>query len=268
MLQAEIDEDGGSTLAPNLRALAILEAVAAAGSSVTPADIQRTVGLPRPTIYRLMQSMEAAGFLSRDIDGKRYAPSRRSRLLAINTLSSNRLRAARLEVLRKLSEEIGETCNIAVPDRTSMIYLDRYETSWPLRIELPIGSSVPLHCTASGKVYLSQLRAEQRRVTIENMTLTPRAKNTIQRNELLAAEIVLTKKQGFAVDDEEFLDGMIAIGVPVLGPNKRMFCTLSFHAVKQRMSLNKALAYVPILKSAAEELSKLADRPDDESVDS
>ena len=260
MESAEPDE-GADPLAPNLRALAILEATAAAGTSVTPAEVGRAVGLPRPTAYRLMHAMEAAGFLSRDLDGKRYAPSRRSRLVAINTLSSDRLRAARLAVLRTLAEEIGETCNIAVPDRTSMIYLDRFETSWPLRIELPIGSAVPLHCTASGKVYLSQLRAKQRQITIDKMPLTPHTSKTVQQSALLAAEIALTKRQGFAVDDEEFLDGMIAVGVPVLGPNRRLFCTLSFHAVKQRMSLDRALTFVPLLKSASNELAKLAERP-------
>jgi len=234
-----------------------LEEISKAGVPVSGADIQRTLGLPKPTIYRLLQALEVEGYLTRDLDGKRYAPSQRSRLMAINVLSSTRLRAARLEVLRKLSKEIGETCNIAVPDRNSMIYLDRYETSWPLRFELPIGSSVPLYCTASGKVFLSHLRAKQRQVTIEAMALTPHARNTIKSNHLLAAEIALTKRQGYAVDDEEFIDGMIAIGVPVLGANCRLFCTLSFHAVKQRMSLEKALSYVPLLKAASKELTKL-----------
>lgn len=266
MLAKHVEMSGSSALgkslqdeklAPSLRSLAILEEISKAGVPVSGADIQRALRLPKPTIYRLLQALEAEGYLTRDLDGKRYAPSQRSRRMAIDVLSSTRLRAARLEVLRKLSDEIGETCNIAVPDRNSMIYLDRYETSWPLRFELPIGSSVPLYCTASGKVFLSHLRAKQRQVTVEAMALTPHARNTIQSTELLAAEIMLTKRQGYAVDDEEFVDGMIAIGVPVYGPSRRLFRTLSFHAVKQRMPLQKVLTHVPLLKAAAERLSRL-----------
>jgi len=114
-------EDKGSDLAPSLRSLAILETMARSDAPVSGADIQRALGLPKATIYRLLQSMEAAGYVSRDLDGKHFAPSQRSRHVAIQTLSSTRLRAARLEVLRKLSAEVGETCNIAVADRNTMI---------------------------------------------------------------------------------------------------------------------------------------------------
>ncbi len=44
------------------------------------------------------------------------------------------------------------TCNIATPDRDGMVYIDRVETKWPLRIQLPIGTTVPFHCTASGNL--------------------------------------------------------------------------------------------------------------------
>jgi DNA-binding IclR family transcriptional regulator len=71
--------------------------------------------------------------------------------------------------LRQLSEEVGETCNITIPDGSQMRYLDRVETHWPLRLEFMIGTKVPLHCTASGKLFLSQLPGEQMSSLIENL---------------------------------------------------------------------------------------------------
>ena len=64
----------------------------------------------------------------------------------------------RQTVLNALAEDVGETCNIAMPERHAMVYLDRVETKWPLRIQLPVGTEVPFHCTASGKMYLSSLK--------------------------------------------------------------------------------------------------------------
>ena len=70
----------------------------------------------------------------------------------------------------------------------------------------------------------------------------------------LEAEIRLSKQQGYAVDYEEFVDGMLAIAVPVRGHHRRLLFTLSFHAPIQRMSLNRARGFVPLLKEAAKEL--------------
>lgn len=142
----------------NLRLLMVMEEVAKRGVAVKPTDLIDALGLPKPTVHRLLQTAEAEGFLQRDLDGRSYGPGPRLRALAVHTISSEHLRTARLIILRSVAEEVGETCNLATADREGMTYLDRVETEWPLRIQLPIGSQVPFHCTASGKMYLSTLR--------------------------------------------------------------------------------------------------------------
>lgn len=158
----------------NLRLLLIFEEVVAAGVPVTPSTIGDALGLPKPTVHRLLQTAEAEGFLQRDLDGRSFGPGPRLNRLALNTLSSHRLRTARLAVLQALANDLGETCNIATPDREGMIYLDRVETKWPLRIQLPIGTQVPFHCTASGKIYLSHLTAPNMARFLASYDLSPR----------------------------------------------------------------------------------------------
>ncbi len=135
----------------------LLEEIARVGVPVTPTTANEVLGLPKPTVHRLFHRLEEEGFLQRDVDGRSYAPGQRMRKLSANVLSSTRLRTVRLAILNALTEEVGETCNLATPDRDGMIYLDRVETKWPLRIQLPVGTTVPFHCTASGKMYLSTL---------------------------------------------------------------------------------------------------------------
>ena len=242
---------------PAMRALNILSAVAKAGEPVSLAELQRKLDLPKPTLHRLLLAMEAEGFLQRHIDGRKFAPSANAREMSVNIIASSRVRAARLAVLRNLSETVGETCNIAIPDRDYMVYLDRFETSWPLRVQLPIGTKVPFHCTASGKVYLSSLRRNQRQLILQSTDFQEYAKNTLMSADLIEAEMQISKGQGYAIDDQEFVDGMIAVAVPVKAPNGRLACTLSFHAPIQRLSLEKAREFVPTLKSKAKELELL-----------
>jgi DNA-binding IclR family transcriptional regulator len=245
------------TIPTNLRLLLVLEEVARAGVPVTPTDVNAQLGLPKPTIHRLFATLEHEGFLQRDIDGRAYSPGRRFRHMATGVLSSLRIRAARLAVLRKLSAAVGETCNIALPDRESMIYLERIETEWPLRIQLPIGTAVPFYCTASGKMYLSTLPKSHLERYATSVTLSANTDNTITDPDTLIQAVATVRKNGYSLDDEEFMDGMIAVAVPILDSNGRLVATLSFHAPTIRFSIEKALEFLPALRGSSADLASL-----------
>ncbi|WP_164659127.1 IclR family transcriptional regulator [Tropicibacter sp. Alg240-R139] len=241
----------------NLRLLRILEEVARLGVSVKPADLIDTIGLPKPTIHRLLQTAEAEGFLQRDMDGRSFGPGDRLRALAVNTMSSERIRTARLAIMKAAAEEIGETINLATPDREGMTYLDRVETKWPLRIQLPVGTQVPFHCTASGKMYLSSLRPATLNGVLSAKPLEKLTEQTTTDPELLRQELTETRERGYSQDNEEFMTGMAAIAVPILDPQNRMLATLSVHAPVMRCSLEQIVDFIRPLQQAAAKLSDL-----------
>jgi IclR family acetate operon transcriptional repressor len=241
----------------NLRLLLLLEEVSRAGVPVTPADLTEALGLPKPTVHRLFNTAEEAGFLQRDIDGRSYGPGPRLRRLSVNTLSSQRLRTVRLSILNAVVEKMGETCNIAVPDRECMVYLDRIETKWPLRIQLPVGTKVPFHCTASGKMYLSSLNPRYLDRYLASRELEEHTDRTITDTAALKAELIKTRKRGYSTDDEEFMESMVAVAVPIIDDQGRLVSTLSAHAPLQRHDLDALVANVGTLKSAAQQLSEL-----------
>lgn len=241
----------------NLRLLRILEEVARLGVSVKPADLIDAIGLPKPTIHRLLQTAEAEGFLQRDLDGRSYGPGDRLRALAVNTMSSERVRTARLAIMKGAAEELGETINLATPDREGMTYLDRVETKWPLRIQLPRGTQVPFHCTASGKMYLSTLKSATLNGVLSAKPLEKLTDKTITDPATLRRELAETRKRGFSQDDEEFMTGMAAIAVPILDPQSRLLATLSVHAPVMRCSLEDIVGFLGPLQDAAAKLSEL-----------
>ncbi len=136
-----------------------------------------------------------------------------------------------------------------------MVYLDRVEAEWPLRTQLPIGTRVPLHCTASGKLYLSSFPATQQRRLVGALPLERHTPKTITDTEDLLAELERIRDSGIGTDDEEFIAGMTAVAVPLLGKKGRVVGTLACHAPSVRMSIEVALGYVPVLRQAAEALS-------------
>lgn len=257
-------ENGRDTIPTNLRLLMILEEVAKAGVPVTPTDINDVLALPKPTIHRLFSTLEAEKFLQRDIDGRTYSPGPRMRSMASGILSSLRIRTARQAILQRLSRQIGETCNIALPDRDAMIYIERVETEWPLRIQLPQGSRVPFYCTASGKMYLSTLTSSHLARYLNAAELTPRTPHTITDRKALRAEIATIARQGRSMDREEFMTDMVALAVPILDSHNRLMATLSFHAPTQRLDATHMLDHLGALQRASRDLSQLVrgDIPD------
>ena len=252
-----MDGDDAGTIPTNLRLLLVLEEIARVGVPVTPTEINATLGLPKPTIHRLFSTLEGEGFLQRDMDGRTYSPGPRLRTMAGGILSSLRIRTARQAILKRLSGEIGETCNIALPDRDAMIYLERVETQWPLRIQLPIGTRVPFYCTASGKMYLSTLARSHLERYLSATDLVARTPNTLTDPDALLTEIQLVRDQGYSLDREEFMEDMIALAVPILDVNDRLMATLAFHAPTQRFSIAQALEFLDAMRAAAADLSKL-----------
>ncbi len=136
-----------------------------------------------------------------------------------------------------------------------MLYFDRVETHWPLRVQLKIGSRVPLHCKASGKSYLSSLPAAQRRRLIEQLDLKRNSKNTFTNRDELLGELCRIRTEKIDVDNEEFMQGMIAVSVPVKDHRGRMYAGLALHAPVSRMPLGQARSFVPLLREASTELS-------------
>ncbi|SLN59545.1 Acetate operon repressor [Roseovarius albus] len=253
----EDDVETKGQIPTNLRLLLLLEEVAQAGVPVAPAALCDHLGLPKPTVHRLLQTAEAEGFLQRDVDGRSYGPGRRMRRLSVNTLSSQRIRTERLRIMRTLAEEVGETCNLAAPDRDGMVYLDRVETHWPLRIQLPVGTQVPFNCTASGKVYLASLRSDKLDRLLASTNLEKSTEQSLNDPKALKQEIAKTRAQGYSTDDEEFMAGMAAIAVPIYDDRKRLLSTLSIHAPIQRHDLEGLKQNLPQLHDAALKLAKL-----------
>jgi DNA-binding IclR family transcriptional regulator len=240
----------------NLRLLLLLEEIARVGVPLTPTAANEVLGLPKPTIHRLFHRLEEEGFLQRDIDGRSYSSGPRMRKLSVNVMSSTRLRTVRLAVLNALTEDVGETCNLATPDRDGMYYIDRVETKWPLRIQMPVGTTVPFHCTASGKMYLSTLPPRHMAKYLANTTLKSHTSRTLTDPEKLVQEIENVRNNDYSTDNEEFMDGMVAIAVPIRDDLGRLMSTLSIHAPDQRVSLEYLKEHLERLRQAANDLAE------------
>ncbi len=238
-----------------LRAFTVLESVVGSERPVSLADAMADSGLLKPTVYRILVLLERAGLLLREPNAKRYSPGPRLSKLALDTLLNPALRAPRHAILQTLVGETGETCNLTMLDGNEIVYLDRVEAASPLRLDLRPGSRVPLHCTASGKLFLSHLPRKYRQKLIHSTPLKRYTKNTITDTTLLERELDRIRANQLATDNEEFLAGTTCLAIPVRGQNGRLCVSVAVQAPTARMTLEQSLQHLPALRSAAEYLS-------------
>ncbi len=250
MLKEPVDKGSRS-----IRALKILEAMAGTTDALSVSDIAKATGLPKSTAHRLCTLLEKEGFLVPEVSGKGLSMGHRSRNLALGVLAMGGHNAYQHRILSELSSEIGETCNFNVPVGSEILYVDRVETEWPLRTQLPVGSRVPLHCTASGKLYLASLTAGKRNRLIATLELKAYTPNTITDPDTLKAELEEIQREKFSKDVCEFIDGMVAVAVPVTDARGRVAAILACHAPDVRMNIETAIGYLPAIRRAAEALS-------------
>lgn len=244
-----------ATETPAMRLFGLLEFIAGHDRSFTLQDLVDETTLPKPTLHRMLQQLEAGGMLQRDSDGRHYAIGTRLRNLAENVLLNDSRHGARRRVLRGLREEVGESCNITALSGDEVLYLDRVETAAPLRFYLHPGSRVPAHCSASGKLFLAQMSATQRRRLLGSGPFTRYTPNTIDNLDALEVELERVRQNGYAFDNEEFLSGLFCIAVLVPRENGKSNMGVAIQAPIMRMTPDKALLSLPALQRAAKALA-------------
>lgn len=241
----------------NLRTLLILEVLARADQPLTPTQINDSLGLPKQTVHRLCTTLEEEGFLTRSEDGKRMKPARRLLDMGAGLLQSGRDFYSRHQILEQIARAVKEAVNYVVPQESGMHYLDRVDTDWPFRIQLPVGSNVPFHCTASGKTYMAALAPAARRAFVAALDLQPLTGKTHVSPDTLLEELAEIRKRGYAIDNEEFMDGMVALAVPVTDPQGRYVASLAFHGPAPRLTVEQAISQKETLQAGALKLQSM-----------
>lgn len=246
-----------SDASPGLRLMDLLERLAGESQPQSLPQMVALSGWPKPTVHRMLAQLENGGWLVREPDGRHYTLAPRLLRLSESALSNSTQQGVRHAVLRQLVNELGESCNLTALSGAEVVYLDRVEAAFPLRMELRAGTRVPAHCSASGKLFMAWMTARQRETLLNGLPLDRHTPNTLTSREALEAELKTIRRDGHAVDAEEFVEGLVCVAVPVTAPNSgQVRCALALQAPAARMSLPQARLQLPRLKQAAQALAR------------
>jgi DNA-binding IclR family transcriptional regulator len=222
-------------------------------------QLARTLGVPRSTLHRVLQTLKGKGMVDQ-IEGAGYVIGE----VALGLGGGKRLRELphlAEPVLDDVYRQIGETVNLAIPHADSMLVVAARQSSEPLRMVSVVGEQNPFHCSGLGKAYLASLEEEAVRRLLPRLRLTPETPRTIVERSLLLQELEATRRRGFALDDEESVDGVRCVAAAIHAHPGPVVGALSVSAPVSRFDLETINRLGPLIARAAASISALLGAP-------
>lgn len=197
------------------KALALLDALATAGSGVGVTELGRKVGVPKSTAFRLLSLLTEAGLVERR--GTLYYLGRRLFELGslVAEVKPRSLRDISLAYLEDLYEITHETVHLGVLDGTDVLYLEKIHGHHPAQSPSRVGGRVPAHCAALGKAMLA-FSPEQTVRSVIAQGFRPSTPYTIVLEDLFLKTLAEIRTAGVAFDREEARLGLTCVAAPIL----------------------------------------------------
>lgn len=207
---------GRNIISSLARGLSILEAFDLDHSRMGITDLSLKTGLPKSTVYRLVQTLCELGYIIPKEEDNKYALGPRVISLGFAVLSSLELREVAQPYLMKLSQEVKETVNLAVLDGWKLIYVERIKTHQIVNINLHVGSRLELYNTAMGRILAAFQGQDWISQYLKYMEQTKEAKDYWKEDGKKLIDILeKVKKNDFSINNEELTPGLRSVAAPV-----------------------------------------------------
>jgi DNA-binding IclR family transcriptional regulator len=243
------------------RGLRILHLFSESPRGLTAKQVASSSRLPVSTVHRFLANLVTSGFLNRDSDGTHH--------LGIACFSIGQAAAGQLDIrrlslpyLRELNQQTRETIHLTVRHGLSAVYVEKLDSPEPLRIFSRIGASVPLHCTAVGKVLLAYLPPDEVERVLPQLDLKRLTPNSVGNLQELKTELFRVRKNGFASDLEEHELHIRCVAAPIWDHTGSVQSSLSITAPAFRMPVTRLRQLAPLIQRAGLKISaELGYRP-------
>ncbi len=237
-------------------ALEIIELFAKANKQIGIADISNTLNINKNAVSRVLDALlEKDWIYLSDKCQKKYSLTLRPFTMISQHINNRSIVNIAAPFVEELNEKLGDAVYLGVKNQRNVLYLMHCDSSKEVRINGRAGGEYPLNCSAPGKVLLSYC-CESERKEYFNTPVDKRTKNTITDYTSFALEAEKIKKACYAIDNEEFADGIVCIAVPVYDCDANVVATLGISSLTIYDSVHTLIVEkLPELSAYAKKIS-------------
>lgn len=237
------------------KALKIVEILAKDAGEMALGEIAEKMRMPKGTTHGLISTLCDFGYIDQSPITGKYKLG--FKLFELGNIVAQRLEIKNIAApyIQKLVEEMEETVHLTILDKGEVLYIDKRESQQSIRIASRVGARLPAHCTGVGKVLLAFLPAEERKKIIAEKGLKRFTRNTITDPEVLEAELAKIREQGYAFDNEEFMEGLKCIAAPIRDYTGKVCAAISISGPTSRLRGEKLKKAVELVVATASAIS-------------
>ena len=234
-----------------LKALQIILALAEQKGWVNISYIAEATGLSPSTVHRILQELQACGFVSKNKEARQYKLGMGMMNIALKVNMSDYLLEAAQEEMIRLNELSLETIHLIAPDNDKAVYIGKMDAKNQIQLRSRIGWKIPLQCTSGGKLILAYHSREWVDSYLNYNPLKQYTNNTIIHKETLHRELELIRQQGYSLDNREHNPDIVCIAAPIFGIDGNLAGTIGISAPDYRFSPEKACSFAEEVKRSA-----------------
>ena len=258
---------GGPIIQSLQRGLGILEIIAKKQFGVTTAEVSREIGLHTSTTFHLLRTLTSLGYLAQDEITKQYHVGSKIFHLAASVSNEVQLLKMAQPFLVDMAKQTGETSHLAIFERGEVIVVGKIDGGSPVGVTDRVGYPRPAHCTAIGKVLLASLSEAELKAFLNTIELRPMTPRTITAIPNLEQELERVGAQGYAVDDEEFAQGLRCLAAPVRNYTGNVVAAIGISGPVWRVSLERIAQLTEFVKAAGHRMSQQLGHPGEQGDD-
>lgn len=236
------------------RALRILPLLARGPAGL--GEVAEELGVHKSTALRLLRTLHEHGFVYRQQNDGRYRLGAQLIALAAEAVENLDVRAVAHPHLVELNRLTGHTVHLALHQDDEVVYIDKVESRYPVRMYSRIGRPVPLTVAAVAKLLLADLPEAERRALAERIEYPRHTARSTPDAEAFLRELALVREQGWATDLGGHEESVNCLGAPVRGPDGRAVAALSVSAPSVVVTAGELLELLPLVRRTADTISR------------
>lgn len=225
------------------------------------AELASALGQTKPTVFRILHTLEEFGYLAKDPVTGRYALGLRFHTLGSAAVRQEQLRWQALPPLQDLARDTGETVHVGILYDNEAICVQAVDGTRLVRMHAFVGKRTPAHASALGKMLLAHQPDGQIDTLIANRGLPRFTRNTICDAAALHRVLRRVRAQGWALDDEEMELGLRCLGAPITDHTGRACASVAVSAPASRMDKPRIDELLPLVKATASRISRMLGSP-------
>jgi DNA-binding IclR family transcriptional regulator len=218
-------------------------------------ELSRELEINKSTVSKILSTFENNRFLVKNSENRKYRLG--LRLFELGSLVADQmdLQKVAYPYMEELNRKVKETVHLVVMDDFEIVYINKVESLQSLRIGTRVGGRLPAYCTGVGKVLLAALPSKELNLFLKKNPLKRFTTNTITDPEKLKESLTQIRAQGYALDLEEFSQGLMCVASPIFNYSQKEIGAISISGPSHRMQEKNLEYLIALMKSTAQQIS-------------